>query len=1066
MHLPVLWVCSVMVLLGLLVGIDTAEGALCPNIAESLSGPLPHTFISTPGARFLLRCDGTGTLTLSTCGWGFNTELFWYNRTDCVNAITSDTNGCAEGSVEAIISNQPVTGGTDYVLEVQTTDPAVVVETTGGGSCANLVGPSLHDPNLDLGQENSRRIISYDFIVIILSDQREEEEEEEERRGGDAYSDGDGASDEEDDVGEDVVGGGADEDRRASRGEAPRGRSSSYKHAEVNGNWAAGGGRAEQGRKQDRSYVEERLEPVNKEVAPPTSPASASVRANGSWRPPPLRAAQESTTSWPEETMCGVCFEVVMKPVSLHCGHILCFKCLCGLASYSVLYPASGRIGLGGLTDIGDSLESRVSRVDSGLVQVQCPHNWCQKVTEVRLLDNNKELFVDSRVFPVLENVERNAEPYAQRLGLCEVGRCQQGDSARPQPATVICEECRGMILCRPCFDAQHTGGKFLDHTPITLQNNMKTFPFSRCNVHHSRELELWCTECSKPVCFFCARTDHGHHQTELIDDYFDSYKNKYAEALEKMRQLRSLHEQTLQVIQSETESLDALVMGDTQQIKDWFSSIREALATREENLIKELNSASNEIREKWRKQRISIASASNFLDQFIRRGETTANSAHQTAAYQTGSRLAFTLQYTEMETLLERSTRNILASKSKLRVENQNVSQVISEVPKIGIVSVENPPVAEPLSIAEVPCSDFPRPPVKKGIADTLPVTLSLCKSSVINTTHPEDFALGAIGSLAAGDLKKVYQCGQNMVTQPMSTLESLGHLLLRCVFSLQPQLFDSSTTWTFEMLLSKASASRHSHPNVLRLLTKVTPSPPQPAQQHPTLPQQLLTSASADEIGGVCHLMLGLINHCGLGVDKNVGEAVRHFKAAAKAGNSLGQFYLGYCYLKGQGVPRSHTEAMKLLEDSASKNNPMEASRLGSLYDPGFPPATTGTGTAIAKNAPLAVGYYQASSARHWAPGQDSLALCYQHGKGVGKNYEAAFDLFKRAAEQGFPNAQYHLGLLYESGVLGVVGRDMAEARKLFALAADQNHKDARERLGKKGGAAAAAAVESQLT
>ncbi|KAH3744342.1 hypothetical protein Pelo_14276 [Pelomyxa schiedti] len=122
--------------------IDTTEGALCANVKERISGSVNPSSLSFSGkvnTLYLLRCDGTGTLTVSTCADGADTMLYWYNSNDCVNEVTSDSDTCPNGQ-SAVIADQAVDGGTDYVVGLYNADANLVI--TGGGSCTNLVGPS------------------------------------------------------------------------------------------------------------------------------------------------------------------------------------------------------------------------------------------------------------------------------------------------------------------------------------------------------------------------------------------------------------------------------------------------------------------------------------------------------------------------------------------------------------------------------------------------------------------------------------------------------------------------------------------------------------------------------------------------------------------------------------------------------------------------------------------------------------------------------------------------------------------------------------------------------------
>ena len=69
--------------------------------------------------------------------------------------------------------------------------------------------------------------------------------------------------------------------------------------------------------------------------------------------------------------------------------------------------------------------------------------------------------------------------------------------------------------------------------------------------------------------------------------------------------------------------------------------------------------------------------------------------------------------------------------------------------------------------------------------------------------------------------------------------------------------------------------------------------------------------------------------------------------------------------------------------------------------------------------------------------------LAAMYATGDGLGKDVRRAARLYRKAAQMGFPEAQYNLGFMY---LLGEgVQRDVGEARRLLELAAARGHETA---------------------
>ena len=68
------------------------------------------------------------------------------------------------------------------------------------------------------------------------------------------------------------------------------------------------------------------------------------------------------------------------------------------------------------------------------------------------------------------------------------------------------------------------------------------------------------------------------------------------------------------------------------------------------------------------------------------------------------------------------------------------------------------------------------------------------------------------------------------------------------------------------------------------------------------------------------------------------------------------------------------------------------------------------------------------------------------YSEGQGVPQDYDETIKLYRLAAEQGFVNAQYKLGMMYSKGQ---VQHDYDEAIKWFRLAAEQGDVAAKSQL-----------------
>ena len=79
---------------------------------------------------------------------------------------------------------------------------------------------------------------------------------------------------------------------------------------------------------------------------------------------------------------------------------------------------------------------------------------------------------------------------------------------------------------------------------------------------------------------------------------------------------------------------------------------------------------------------------------------------------------------------------------------------------------------------------------------------------------------------------------------------------------------------------------------------------------------------------------VLLATMYFKGHGVQKDLAEALKWYKAAANQDNAEGQFYVGSIYLMGIGVSRDPVEGLKWLERSANQGQSDSQVLLGMVY------------------------------------------------------------------------------------------------------------------------------------
>lgn len=96
---------------------------------------------------------------------------------------------------------------------------------------------------------------------------------------------------------------------------------------------------------------------------------------------------------------------------------------------------------------------------------------------------------------------------------------------------------------------------------------------------------------------------------------------------------------------------------------------------------------------------------------------------------------------------------------------------------------------------------------------------------------------------------------------------------------------------------------------------------------------------------------------------------------------------------------------------------------------------------GRGVDRNEEAAVMWYQAAAEQHSnAEAQAYMALCYELGDGVEEDLSKALELYRSAAEQGHPEAQFSLG---------EHASHFKEAVRWYTRAADQGHANAMWKL-----------------
>ena len=138
---------------------------------------------------------------------------------------------------------------------------------------------------------------------------------------------------------------------------------------------------------------------------------------------------------------------------------------------------------------------------------------------------------------------------------------------------------------------------------------------------------------------------------------------------------------------------------------------------------------------------------------------------------------------------------------------------------------------------------------------------------------------------------------------------------------------------------------------------------------------------------------------------------------------------------------------EKFKELLGQAKGGDPKAQNELGVMYYTGEAVSKNFAGQVLDNDPELAAGWFYRAAEQGYADAQFNLGLMYANGEGVEADTSKAVELFKKAAEQGNIDAQNNLAALYYTGE--GVARDVDKAIAWFEKAAEQGNAEAKANL-----------------
>lgn len=157
----------------------------------------------------------------------------------------------------------------------------------------------------------------------------------------------------------------------------------------------------------------------------------------------------------------------------------------------------------------------------------------------------------------------------------------------------------------------------------------------------------------------------------------------------------------------------------------------------------------------------------------------------------------------------------------------------------------------------------------------------------------------------------------------------------------------------------------------------------------------------------------------------------------ASADFGDAKAEARLALAFLRGQGVARDASAALRWSAAAAKAGEPVAEYLMGAMYQQG----------EVVKADPVrAFGWFEAAASKGNLKAMHNLAIAYAEGLGTAKDEAKAAKWFEAAAERGYVDSAFDLAVMYERGT--GVPQDPRQALKWYGIAANAGDQPSKAR------------------
>ena len=174
-------------------------------------------------------------------------------------------------------------------------------------------------------------------------------------------------------------------------------------------------------------------------------------------------------------------------------------------------------------------------------------------------------------------------------------------DSCDEYSPIAYCTECDD-LLCKDCWDAHQKLKKSRSHSSFTLKEAQKTsrdklikmlpssssssFLSCTCQYHNNETLDLYCQQCTIPVCVKCSGISHKDHPVHQVSQQIIQNKEEIQQSLEELQLAQQNLNKVMIAGEEMKEKIKARKIEVDSIIRQAFAKLQQLLYQREQALL------------------------------------------------------------------------------------------------------------------------------------------------------------------------------------------------------------------------------------------------------------------------------------------------------------------------------------------------------------------------------------------------------------------------------------------------------------------------------------------------